>query len=321
MNKVKKPLVCIVIVNWNGRENITNCLKSLKKTNYENYKIIVLDNGSTDDSIKRIEKFKEVFLLKDNKNNGFASGSNILYSYVLNTFNPDYICNMNNDIITVQPNWLSLMVNSLEKRKNYGICANKLISPNDKLQLLYLDRDSKEYEEKKKEQYDFVKEVSAVGGANVLIKREVFNKIGGTDENYFYGPDDLDYCYRAREKGFKIIYNSLSKSAHIGSFSYLSISKDFIYSHQSMGYMLFNFRWGSKKEKLKMIINQFVRIFLTRKDPYSKITSRNICFHKSFPRRIILFLNALSLALYNYKKIDNSNFKYVKGKKTEHWLW
>lgn len=316
MNKVKVPLVCIAIISWNGREHLFNCLESLKKTRYSNYKIIVLDNGSTDNSIKRIKKFKNIFLLKSKKNVGFTSGTNIVYSYILKTFNPDYICNMNNDIITIQPNWLSLMVNSLEKRKNYGICGNKLVFPDNRLQLLYLDRKPKEYQEKDIGQYDFVKKVSAIGGANMLIKRSVFDTLGGYDENYFYGPDDIDYCFRAREKGFKIIYNGLSKSIHFGSFSYLSNSKDPVYSNQSRGQMTFSFRWGSNKDKLKMILNQFVRAFLTRKDPFSKIKLRNIYFHKSFPKRIILFLNALYLALINYKKIKNSNFKYVKRKKT-----
>jgi len=310
--KKKLPLVCIVIVNWNGGKKLYNCLKSLRMTDYRNYKVIVLDNASTDDSVRIIKKFKEVILIKSKINLGFTAGSNILYKFAFKKFSPKYICNMNNDIMTIQPNWLSLMVSELEKEKSRGICGNKLLFPDGRLQLLYLDRHPKEYTEKDNGRYDFIKEVSAVGGANILIKKDVFDKIGGTDENYFYGPDDIDYCYRARKKGFKIVYNGFSKSIHIGSFSYLNFSKDLIYFHQSCGQMIFSFRWGNIKEKVRMILNQLIRAFITRKDPYSAKNLKNLYFHKSFIFRLGLFLKAFSVALIKYKNVNNTHFNNEK---------
>jgi GT2 family glycosyltransferase len=308
INLKKQPLVCIVIVNWNGGENITNCLNSLKMTDYNNFKIIVLDNSSSDDSVQRIKKFKEVDLIISRKNLGFTAGSNKLYRAAIKKYGPDYVCNMNNDIITIQKKWLTLMVEELEKDKDRGICGNKLTFPDGRLQLLYLDRLPKEYNEKDEGQYDFVREVSAVGGANILIKTKVLKTIGGTDENYFYGPDDIDYCFRARKAGFKIVYNGFSKSIHVGSFSYNKSSKDFIYKHQSYGMMIFSFRHDKKYLAIKMVLNQFLRIFFTRKNPFAKITLKNIFFHISFPKRIIYFFTSLVSALINYKKVRQDNY-------------
>lgn len=298
-----KPLVCIAILNYNGLEVTKNCLKSLKITSYPNYKIILLDNGSTDNSYKELKKINGIKLIKSEKNLGYTKGMNYLWSIILKKYNPDYICNMNNDIITIQPKWLDLMVESLEKNKKNGICGNKLLFPDGRLQLLYTDRNPKEFTEMDKGQYDFEKKVSAVGGANMLIKKEVINSFGGLDENFFFGPDDIDYCLRTNKK-YNIIYNGHSKSIHLGSFSYNSSKKDFIYKHQAYGMIIFSLR--HHKNKLKMIFNQFIRIFFTRKDPYKKIKINNIYFHKNILLRMKYFILATIKGLQNYNKIKVS---------------
>ena len=309
----KQPLVCVIIINWNGGKTTINCLKTLQMTKYNNYKVVVLDNGSTDGSELEIrKKFPNVEMLKSKDNLGYTGGMNYLWSHCLKKYNPKYFCNMNNDIVTVQKNWLALMIKELEKSKENGICGNKLVFPDNRLQLLYVDRKPEHFEEKDTGKYDFVREVTAVGGANMLVKTEVIRKIGGVDENFFYGPDDIDYCLRARKAGFKIIYNGLSKSVHVGSFSYLSSKKDFIYEHQSYGQMVFTFRHGTIKEKLFMPINQLIRTIVTRKDPFRKKSINNLYFHSSFLKRFIYFTKSLHEASRNYKKINNTHFKHEK---------
>jgi len=311
--KKKQPLVCIVILNWNGGETTLNCLKSLRKTSYKNYKVIILDNGSSDKSPDKIaKKFKEIDLVRLDENIGYTAGINYSWNYCLKKYDPKYVVNMNNDIITVQKDWLDLMVKELEKDKLRGICGNKLVFPDGRLQLLYLDRKPEDYLEKDKGQYDFVKEVSAVGGANLLIKVDVIKKVGGTDENYFYGPDDIDYCLRARKAGFKIVYNGLSKSEHIGSFSYLSSSKDFIYKHQSYGQMVFWFRHHGFLNGIKMSLRQLSRAFFTRKDPFKKISTKNIYFHRSFLKRIGMFIISFILAIKNYRRVMVGDYPELK---------
>lgn len=306
----KQPQVCIVIVNWNGGEKLWQCISSLVKiTKYKNYKTIIVDNGSTDGSPEKIEKnFKDIAVIKTGKNLGFTQGTNLGWTYAFKNFNPDYICDMNNDIITVQKDWLDVMVNALESNENYGICGNKLLSPDQTLQLLYLGRPIID-KEPDNGQYDFTKEVPAVGGANMLIKRSVIKHLGSLDENFFYGPDDIDFCLRAAKANFKIIYTGFSKSIHLGSYSYVTASKDFIFPHQTYGMMLFAFRWDSIGKKALMVLNQFVRCFFTRRDINYGRSITNIHFHKTFMFRLKHFFPALYNALRNYKSVKNTQFQ------------
>lgn len=316
---MKNPLVCLVIVNWNGGEKVLKCVSSLiKKTSYSNYKVILVDNGSKDGSIEKIEKtFKEVIVLRMAENLGFTKGTNTGWSYCFKNYNPDYICDMNNDIITIQDDWLDLMVKTLEDSKDAAICANKLIDYEGRLQSLFF---SDKYPEREKwfhkeysldkGQYDFVDEVRAVPGGNMLIKCKAIKKIGALDENFFYGPDDVDYCLRTSKSGFKVMFNGLSKSVHFGSFSYVSNSKkDFLFREQIYGQMLFNFRHGSLKEKIMSPIRQLIRTTITRKDVSAKHDLGNFYIHRRALFRLLIFPKQFVLALKNSNSVKNDCFK------------
>lgn len=306
--KNKEPLVCIVIVNWNGEKIIFNCLNSLKKTSYKNLKIIVIDNGSTDNSVDIIKKFKNFELIILEKNIGYAPAINFGWNYCLKKYSPEYICNMNNDIETIQKEWLSLMVNELEKVKSRGVCSNKTVSKGGLLETQTFDKERKTVLEKDEGQYDFVKEVETVGGTIFMVKRNVIDKIGGLDENFFFGPDDIDYCLRTKQEGFKIIYNGFSKSVHLGSFSYKASDKDDIYEYQSYGKLICSFRHDNFFEKMKIILAQFTRIFITKKDSLNENSFSNLFFHKRFLIRSFIFLYSLFGAIKNYKKIKQDYF-------------
>jgi GT2 family glycosyltransferase len=307
MKKSKLPLVCIIIVNWNGGKVIEECISSLvKKTDYGNYKILLVDNGSTDESVKKLTKIcPKMEVIKLSKNYGYTVGINAGWKHVLEKYDSDYVCNMNSDIITVQKDWLSIQIKELEKRKKSGISGGKLVFPDGRFQEM-VRKTRRNYSEMDEGQYDFVKEVPAVWGACLIIKKEVIKKIGYLDENFFYGPDDIDYCVRARNAGFKIIYNGFAKVVHIGAFSGLSPKKDLIYRKQSEGMMIYTFRHRAVMEKISMIFRQFLRAFVTRKDPFSEMGAKNLLFHKSFPKRVFLFENSLIEALKNYKTIKQN---------------
>jgi GT2 family glycosyltransferase len=308
--KSKLPLVCIIIVNWNGGKVIENCLSSLKISSYKNYEVIIIDNGSTDDSIEKLKKINpkiKVFYL--DKNYGYAPAMNVGMKIAMEKFKTDYICAMNSDIITVQKDWLDVQINELEKNQEFGISGGKLVFPDGRFQEM-VRKTRRNYSEMDEGQYDFIKEVPAVWGACLIAKRKVIEKIGYLDENFFYGPDDIDYCTRARNAGFKIIYNGLAKIVHIGAFSGLSPKKDMIYRHQSEGMLIYCFRHRPVHEKIGMIFRQFIRAFITRKDPFNDFGVENTVFHKTFPKRIILFFIAFNSALKNYNKIKKSEISY-----------
>ena len=307
----KQPLVCIVIVNWNGGKKIINCITSLKKTLYPNYKVIFVDNGSNDNSVsklKKINKNMDIILLQ--KNFGYTIATNIGWKYALKKYKADYICAMDSDIITIQNNWLNIQIKELEKSSDYGISSGKLLFPDGTLQLLFLERGKYWMKDNiDKGQYDFIKEVSAVGGACIIIKKSVIKKIGYYDENFFYGPNDLDYCLRARKAGFKVIYNGLSKSVHDGSSSYLASDNTKIFGPQAEGNIIFTLRYYGKLAGIKAIFRQFIRVFFTRKNPYKKISFRNINFHTQIFKRGYIFFKSVERSFHNYKKIKNGDYE------------
>jgi GT2 family glycosyltransferase len=214
----KEPLVAIVIFNWNGGQKIIDCLTSVKKTTYQNYKIILVDNHSTNDSIQELHKIQpKMSVIRLDDNYGYTIGTNVGWRYGLNTLHAEYICAMDSDIVTVDQNWLTTVIGELEQKKERGIACAKLVFPDNRVQMLYYERNRPHYQEQDIGQYDFVREVKGVGGACIVIKRSVIEKIGYYDENFFYGPNDLDYCFRARKAGFKVVYVGTAKAVHIGA--------------------------------------------------------------------------------------------------------
>jgi GT2 family glycosyltransferase len=217
---------------------------------------------------------------------------------------------MDNDIITVQKEWLSLIVSELEKDPVRGIGSGKHTFPNGNLQLPYIEADRKDDNSPAKGKYEFVKEVKGFFGPCIVIKREVIKKIGFYDENFFYGPNDIDYCLRAGKSGFKIVYNGNSHSVHIGSVSGLSPMKDFIYLKQSESMMIYSFRYSSTIGKIAMVFRQLIRALITRKAPIERIERKNLIFHwKSLPKRIFYFFIALPKSLNAYPVIKSSDYK------------
>lgn len=305
--KFKQPLVCIVIVNWNGGEKIKRCLRSLKQTAYKNYKVILVDNGSDGDSISELLEINpKMDVIKLNKNYGYTVGTNRGWAYSLKKYEADYICAMDSDIVTIQPNWLDLEIQELEKKEDYGIACGKLIFEDGRVQLLFLGRNPGNWTEKDSGQYDFVQEVPAVGGACILIKSEVIKKIGYYDENFFYGPNDLDYCLRAGKVGFKTIYYGKAKIIHLGSSSYKASQQTKIFEAQCYGNLLFQLRHFGKKAWCKMAISEIPRLFLTRKNPYQPIAINNINIHWDFLGRSVLLCRAMKASLKNKDRILNN---------------
>jgi len=311
--KKKQPLVCIVIVNWNGGEKIKNCLKSLKKTKYLNYKIILVDNGSKDNSIKELLKIiPNMDIIRLDKNYGYTIGTNQGWKYALNKYDADYICAMDSDIVTIQPNWLDLEIKELEKNEEYGIICGKLIFEDGRVQLLFLGRNPKGWKEKDNGQYDFIKEVPAVGGACIIIKNSVIKKIGYYDESFFYGPNDLDYCLRAKKTGFKTIYYGKVKIIHLGSSSYKASQQTKIFEAQCYGNLLFQLRHFGFFSWLSIILKEIPRLFLTRKNPYQRKTIKNINFHLDFFIRAFLLSKAIFYSLKDKNKVlQNAKVKII----------
>jgi len=201
--------VTLLVLNFNGEAHLKKCLDSLLTTNYSRFNVVVIDNGSMDESAEFLKSnYSSVKVIKHNRNYGYALG----YNLVINTIKDEYIVLLNNDVL-VKPNWLKELMAYI-KNDDVAAVTPKMTFLHNKTQInaaggccdIYgvgLNRGNGEVDMK---QYDTVQEVFYGNGGALLIKKRVWRKIGPFDERYFMYGEDLDWCWRARLKGYKIIY-------------------------------------------------------------------------------------------------------------------
>ncbi|EMP5337311.1 glycosyltransferase family 2 protein [Citrobacter freundii] len=235
-------MIYIVVLNWNGAEDTSLCVKSLIDMDYKEYKIIVVDNKSTDSSYDRLKgvfndycsensnfievEFKDVdqYVTKDNdkiilisadKNRGYAGGNNIGIKMALNQPDMEYVWVLNNDT-EVDKNALKSVVKKCATNNQIGICGSRLIYFNDRTMQQGLGGlhnkwlcTTKHYEmgrytDKKYDEDIVSDEIDYIIGAAMLFSRKCLESVGLMHEDYFLYYEELDICIRARRMGFKL---------------------------------------------------------------------------------------------------------------------
>jgi len=323
---VKFPKVCIVILNWNGKNLLKDCLSSLfKLTDYPNYKVIVVDNGSIDGSVEFVKKkFPKVDVLALDKNYGFSKGNNIGIKYALKKYRPKYILLLNNDTKIIQKDWLTKLVETAENDKKVGIVGPKLIYPDGRIQHAGVSIKSLKHRGTYEpgSMYTTIEEVDAVTGACMLISTKTISKIGCLDEVYSpYTLEDIDLCIRAKHSGFKIIFNGKVVVIHQES---VSIKKKI--SAERFYFILRNrlillFRYYPTHIKILEVLKSFLRIFISRKDSHLPFYGKNIRFNRDFSLRFFLFISGIFQALVSCSKFKTKFEildKSLLRKKIEH---
>lgn len=204
--------ISIIIVTFNSEKTIKVCLDSIIKSSSD-YEIIIVDNNSQDDTCKIVKRFgKNVNLIEAGANLGFAKANNI----GVRTAVGEYLIFLNPDTRILGTDSLNKLKESLKENPEYGIIGPKLIYPDGSLQarvrnLPTAGRAFQEYILQKKGAYDFYQpncktlcEVESVTGACIIIKKELFLKVGGFNEKYFLYFEDLELCKEVRYLGYKV---------------------------------------------------------------------------------------------------------------------
>jgi GT2 family glycosyltransferase len=207
---IDEASVYCVIVNWNGWRDTLKCLGSLEDSNYRNFTIMVVDNGSHDDSVARIkEAYPTVHILETGANLGFARGNNEGIRLAL-AHNPKYIWLLNNDT-TVARETLSALVATAEMDSEIGEVGSVLYYMNapDQIQAwgggavnLWFGRSSHFRGEVPASKLDYLT------AASVLIPSRVLREVGLFDEGYFMYWEDTDLSYRIRAAGWRLVVAS-----------------------------------------------------------------------------------------------------------------
>jgi GT2 family glycosyltransferase len=219
------PSVTILILNWNGRELLPQTLPALDNLDYDRYRVVVADNGSTDDSIEYIEtNFPEMSIINLDENLGFSKGLNEAVRRL--PLDAEILILLNNDV-TVRRDWLRHLVAPFTDPQ-VGITGGKLLYPDEKriqhagAELIYPTAYSHHfhYQEIDQGQANERRTVSYVTGASLAIRRSLVEKSALFDEQFspFYF-EEVDLCYRVRNAGFDVLYVPEAVAIHHEGFS------------------------------------------------------------------------------------------------------
>lgn len=221
--------LAVVILSFNGRDSTLECIESVKSAKKGNIylRIIVVENASSDDSLKALQKVKGIDLVVNYKNLGFSGGMNKGIEYALK-HNATHIILLNNDTIIDE----NLLINMVKASKNADIISPKIYfsagyefhkeryQKADLGKVIWYCGGRIDWEnilgihigvdEVDIGQFEKPKEITFATGCCILIKREVFKRIGLLDEKYFLYLEDMDFCCRANKTGFKILFDPQS---------------------------------------------------------------------------------------------------------------
>lgn len=240
-----KDSLAIVILNWNGKGFLEQFLPSVCAYS-KNARIVLADNASTDDSVSFVQSnYPQIEIIINESNGGFAKG----YNDALKLVDADLYLLLNSDI-EVTENWLEPLLKVMEDPTVAG-CQPKILSYQDKTLFEhagasggFLDRnyfpfcrgrifDKFEYDEG---QYDNQMEIFWATGAALMIRAELFHKVGGFDEAFFAHMEEIDLCWRLKKQGYRFLAIPDSKVYHVGggTLPYLSPRKSFLNFRNSL---------------------------------------------------------------------------------------
>ncbi|MBF2067327.1 MAG: glycosyltransferase family 2 protein [Calothrix sp. C42_A2020_038] len=215
-----EPKVSIIILNWNGKQDTSECLKSVQEIEYSNYEAVVVDNGSHDGSVEYFKNhFPEVTVVENNANLGYAEGNNRGIAYAMSK-GSDYIFLLNNDAI-VDPYILKNFLQVASSRPEAGVFGAKIYHHKEPKKIWFAGGawisetaqtshvGSNQIDD---EQWNEIRPIDYACGCAILIKSEVIKKIGALEAKYFLTWEETDFCYKARRAGFECLF---VPSAHV----------------------------------------------------------------------------------------------------------
>ena len=222
------PLVTVIVVHHRGHEILQRCLESLFNSNYDNFKVILVDNGSEDGSVEYVEKLyhEKLEVIRSEVNLGFAKG----YNLVLGKVNSKYVVLLNDDTV-LDSNWLKFLVQASEKNPSIGSCQPKLKSFTTSNYFEYngacggmLDIYGTplcrgrifDFAEEDKGQYDTTAEVFWASGAAMFLRTKVLRETGLLDEMLYAHMEEIDLSWRMRLLGYHVLCVPQSVVYHVG---------------------------------------------------------------------------------------------------------
>ncbi len=241
--------VSVIIVNWNGLRYLERCLSSVLRQTYDDYDVLLVDNGSQDGSVAFVrERFPEVRILANPKNVGFAAGNNIGIAATQGT----YIATLNTDT-EAEPGWLAALVAGMSAASRVGMCASKMLFDSVRERInstgiaidcagIAWDRDGGRAD---REAGCEAGEVFGPCAGAALYRRKMLEQIGGFDEDFFYLYEDVDLAWRARLAGWRCWYCPEARVYHVhaGAGTEGTPLKSYLLARNRIWTIIVNYPW------------------------------------------------------------------------------
>ncbi len=295
-----------VILSYNNKKLLQRTLDSLEKVKRFSQKrgigleIVVVDNGSTDQSLDYLRGLKSIKLISNEKNLGFCQGNNIGIRHFLKE-EVDYILLINNDT-EAEKDFLFHLIKAGEKHSGAGVLGPKIYFASG--YEFHKDRYSEEergkviwfaggvmdwqnvlashrgVDEVDRGQFEKEVEPDFITGCAMLIKRAVLEKIGDLDERFFLYLEDLEFCQRAKKNGFSLLFVPQAKVWHLNAGSSYSGSplQDYFITRNRM---IFGMKYAGLRAKLALFRESLRLLFVGR--PWQRIGIRDF-YLKKFAR-------------------------------------
>jgi GT2 family glycosyltransferase len=207
------PLISVILLNYNGEKMLAKCLPSVLQTDYDPFEVIVVDNGSIDGSRDIVSKFqaidKRVKLVRNSSNLGFCLGNNIGASQAKG----EYLLFLNNDI-TVEPDWLRELVRVVDRNSSIGAAQPKMLMMDEPTIIdstggymtPYGTLHNRGLLNPDRETFAPQSEVLVATGAALLVRRDIFFKVGKFDPRFFIYNEELDLCWKIWLSGYTVVF-------------------------------------------------------------------------------------------------------------------
>ncbi len=300
-----RPLVSVIIVNFNGLSWLKNCLSSLSKQDYLKLEVIVVDNNSTDSSVAYIRKNHPTYkVICNNSNFGFAKGNNIGVEHA----SGHYFFLLNNDTVLIENDLITKSIFFLLSNTKIGVLQPKicLLDNPNKIDLCgsFWTPTTMLYhygcfQDEKMPIFDYNFPIFTCKGAAMFIRRECVEKVGLFDPDFWCYYEETDFCHRIWLSGYQCWYFSEAKLLHSNGGTSLSFQNDFIQYH--------NF-----KNKLRSFIKNFSgfeRVFVVFKFTLTAILFSFLSLLKGKPKIVTAILASF---WWNVKKLRHSKSPKIK---------
>ena len=269
MDKLK---IAIVVLNYNGRKDTLDCIGSLKKVKKDNFQVetIVVDNGSNDGSAKAFSKLGDIDLILNDRNLGYSGGNNVGIKKAL-FLGADYIFILNNDTLVDK----NILVNLVRNASLADIISPKIYfapgfefhkgryQKSDLGKVIWYAGAKIDWQnilgihlgvdEVDKGQFAKRREIDLATGAALFAKREVFEKIGLFDDKYFLYLEDMDFSFRAKKAGFRIVFEPKAIVWHKNASSSGGSGSPLQDYYITRNRLLFALRYASLKTKFALL--------------------------------------------------------------------